>query len=370
MKLKLSVDDSIARFSVTEWDACAGEHPFVRHAFFRMLEESGTLGPMRGVLPKYVGLRDEAGVLVACAPAMLKWSNKREFGPEIRWLQEGEAKGCFLWPKFQVGVPFFPVIGPRLLVSERQDTQAIRSLLVESLHALAATLPELCVLNIMHLISGHALILQQQGWLISHEVRSVWYNPGHTSYGQYLAALPSRKRYMFAKERRKVQQLGLTISVLEGRDLSTDFWADFYAGYEKVCARYGNKPWLPAQVFSLLARYMPESIRVIAAFDGNRFIAGAFCLLDATTLYVQTWSSLHPLPELCFELICYRPVEFAIENGLACVDAGIEGVHKTRRDFAAENVPNAHWFYNDDLKKMAESVMGSDKSCTARKSHD
>jgi uncharacterized protein len=370
MKLSMGVANSIAKFTESEWDACAGGHPFVLHAFFRALEESGAVGPQLGIVLKYVGLRDEAGTLISCAPAMLKWGNKREFGPEIKWLKAGASTGCFSWPKFQVGVPLFPVMGPRLLVRQGFAVQPLRTTLIKGLHALAATQTKLAGLNLMHVTTEHAVALQQQGWLISHEVRSAWYNPGYTSYAEYLTALPHRKRYLFAKERRKVQQSGITLSVLNGTEIPPEFWTDFYAGYVQVCARYGNKPWLPEGIFGLLARHMPESIRVFAAFDGNRFVAGTFCLVDATTLYAQTWSALHSLPELCFELVCYRPIEYAIENRLACVDGGVVGKHKTQRDFAAELVPNAHWFYNDDLKTMACAVLGSGDNHLPGKTHD
>jgi uncharacterized protein len=358
MKLSIGVGNSIATFTESEWDACAGGHPFVRHAFFRALEESGSVRPQSGVVPKYVGLRDETGTLIACVPAMFKWSNKREFGPEIKWLKAGAATGCFSWPKFQVGVPLFPVMGPRLLVRQGHAVQPLRTALIKGMHALAATRPKLAALNIMHVTAEHAVALQQQGWLISHEVRSAWHNPGYTSPAEYLASLPHRKRYLLAKERRSVKKSGVTVSVLNGTEVSPAFWSVFYDGYAQVCARYGNKPWLPEGIFGLLARYMPESIRVFAAFDGDRYLAGVFCLEDATTLYAQTWSALHHLPELCFELVCYRPFEYAIENRIACIDGGVTGRHKTQRGYTAERIANAHWFYNDDLKTMARAVIG------------
>ena len=357
MQLKLFVAQSIDEIEASDWDLCAGEFLFARHGFLKALEQSGAVGASRGVLPRYVGLRDATGRLLACAPAMLKWGNKREFGPEIQWLRAGSQAACFAWPKLQVGTPFYPVMGPRLLTHPDFPAPALRAALVKCLQNLARQQAGLSVLNIMHASPEMARQWAGTGELTSHELRSVWYNPGHASFAGFVASLPERKRRKINKERRRVQQLGLQFRALEGDAITPELLAQYYQGHARVCARYGGKPWLPQAMFEQLRLNLPESLLLLAAFDGEEFVAGVFCLRNSNTLFSQTWSAMRFYPDLCFEMICYQPMAWAIEHGLSCVDAGLAGNHKTIRCFLEDPVLNVHWFFNQELKQLAQAVL-------------
>ena len=41
-ELSLSLHPAIAEIPAAEWDACAGDNPFVSHAFLSAVEESGS----------------------------------------------------------------------------------------------------------------------------------------------------------------------------------------------------------------------------------------------------------------------------------------------------------------------------------------
>ena len=52
----------VNRAEAAEWDACAGAgNPFVRHAFFAALEDSGSVSGRTGWLPLHVAIRDRQG---------------------------------------------------------------------------------------------------------------------------------------------------------------------------------------------------------------------------------------------------------------------------------------------------------------------
>jgi predicted N-acyltransferase len=364
MKLEAFVAESIDEIEASAWDLCAGEFLFARHGFLKALEQSGTVGASRSVLPRYLGLRDPAGRLVACAPAMLKWGSKREFGPEIQWLRAGSRAACFAWPKLQVGTPFYPVMGPRLLTHPDYAAPALRTALVQCLQKLARQQTGLSVFNIMHTSPELAGQWAGTGALTSHEMRSVWYNPGHASFADFVASLPERKRHKISRERRRVQQLGLQFRALRGDEITPGLLAQYYEGYARVCARYGGKPWLPASMFEQLRLHLPESMLLLAAFDGAEYVAGVFCLHNSTTLFSQTWSAMRFYPDLCFEMICYWPMAYAIEHGLSCIDAGLAGKHKTIRCFLEEPVLNVHWFFNQQLKELAQAVLAASATGT------
>lgn len=353
MKLSAKVFDTIAMLPEAAWDACAGEQPFVRYAFFLALERSGACTPERGVRPRYVTLWDERGELVACAPAMLKVGNKREFGPEIRWLRRGAAQGCFDWPKFQLGVPFFTVAGPRLLVPPGPHSPALQAVLLRVLAQLAEQRYRSGVLNLMHLERAQAEMLRALGWVISEESRTLWQNPGHLDWADYLASLPHRKRRQLSRERALAHASGLRFEVLHGEQFTPALVAEFYGAYCRVCAQHGNGPWLPPLYLAQLAATMPQTIRLFAAFDGKTLAAGVVAFVDSQSLYVQHWGALEARSAATFELLCYAPIEYAITQGLRRVDSGLAGAHKRRGGMTEDPVFHAHWFFDERLKALA-----------------
>ena len=359
MTLRASVVASILEVDAGEWNACARGRPFLQHAFFAALERSGTVGPNRGVVPEYLMLRDPDGRLLACAPAMLKTGTLAEYGPEHRWLKSGLARGCFAWPKYQCGVPLYPIRGPKLLLHPDAPRVRMESALVRALEDLAGRKHRTAALNVMQLDESQARAFRRNGWLLSSEQHAFWHNPGHASFDGYLAALPHRKRYMILKERRETLALGLEVRTLSGDQITTALLASYYAGHVAVCRRHGNRPWLPPALYDELVARMPQSVRMIAAFDGDAFVAGVFCLVDHDTLYLRTWSTLRELPTLCFELICYRPFIHAIEHGLAMVDSGLSGPHKRQRGYVDEPVFSAHWFLDPRLGALARETLAA-----------
>lgn len=352
-----SLRDSIAQIDETAWNRCAGPSPHLQHAFFLALERSGSVGPAAGILPKYLVLETRSDGLVACAPAMLKTGTWREYGPEHRWLNAAAAAGWFAWPKFQVGIPLHPVAGPKLLVRPGMPVDAVHKTFVDVLRSLAERWNLARVVNVMQVDAATAAMLEQHGALISHERRSIWHNPGHATFDAYLAALPARKRRQALVEGRTFRRLGLEVRTLHGHEVTPPLVHDFYEGFRRVCIRHGSPAWLPEAMFHELVAVMPGSVVLEAAFDGDRFVAGSFGLRDNETLYRLPWSAMASVRGLALELVCHRPKAYAIEHGLARIDAGVAALHKTCRGYAEEPACNAHWFLDDHLRAFARAVM-------------
>ena len=187
-----SLRDSIAEIEETAWNRCAGPSPHLQHAFFLALERSGSVGPAVGILPKYLLLKTRSDGLVACAPAMLKTGTWREYGPEHGWLNAAAAAGWFAWPKFQVGIPLHPVAGPKLLVRPGMPVDVVHKTFVDVLRTIAERWNLSRAVNVMQVDAATAATLERHGAFISHELRNIWHNPGHTTFDAYLATLPSR----------------------------------------------------------------------------------------------------------------------------------------------------------------------------------
>ena len=356
--LDLAIADSIFDVDARQWDICAGSNPWVRHGFFRALELSGCFGEGRGVVPRYVMLKERSGDVIACAPTVLKWGNKREFGPEIGWLAAGIATGCFSWPKYQADTPFFPRMAPKLLTRPDRDGSPLRAELLRVLYRLGARPDGRSAFSLMHIPPDMAAECASRGALISREIRSVWHTSGVGSFEEYVSRAPARRRRKWLGERRQVAELGLEFAVVGGAEASDGLIEQFYAGFRAVCERHGNQPWIPAETFRQLCIQLPDSVRLMTAFDGDRYVAGSFFLAGGDVLYFDSWSQPGDrLPALVFEMACYRPIEYAIANGLRTVDAGLFAGYKSMRGFVAEPVLNAHWFYNERLAGLARDAL-------------
>lgn len=355
--MKLLIKHSINEFTDSSWNSCAGSHPYVQHSFFRALEESGSVGPQRSLIPIYFALQDTTGQLIACAPAMLKWGNKREFGPEIEWLTAGIALDCFAWPKAQLGVPFCPMTGPRILVKEGMNKKFIQRSMLSAITRHLESKTHCTVFNLMNADADLIENTHTQNFLYSYEHNSIWRNKNYGTYTDYLQTLSWRQRYRLRKERSSEYFNDLTFLTLSGPQLPATFWQDFYQGYEQVCKSYGNNTWLPYEFYVRLGELQPESLIVFAAFRGEQYLASGLCLVDTNHLYIQNWSILDDTPDVCFELLCHMPIEYAIERKLTSIDSGPAGEHKIIRGFPAEAIANAHWFAHDDLRALAKQKL-------------
>src|SRR5699024_3568412 len=82
--------------------------------------------------------------------------------------------------------------------------------------------------------------------------------------------------------------------------------------------------------------------RYFVACHGDVPVGMAFMLLDDTTLYGRHWGSADDYHSLHFETCYYAGIEYCIEHGLACFDAGAQGEHKLRRGFEPVATWSAH----------------------------
>jgi hypothetical protein len=357
MVFDYSLRDSIAEIDSAAWNRCAGPSPHLQHAFFLALERSGSVGPAVGIAPKYLVLETRADGLVACAPAMLKTGTWREYGPEHGWLNAAAAAGWFAWPKFQVGIPLHPVAGPKLLVRPGMPVDVVHKTFVDVLQTIAKRWNLARVVNVMQVDAATAATLERHGAFISHEIRNIWRNPGHATFDAYLATLPARKRRQALVEGRRFRRLGLEVRTLHGHEITPPLVRDFYEGFRRVCTRHGSPVWLAEAMFHELVAVMPGAVVLEAAFDAGRFVAGGFGLRDGETLFRLPWSAVASTRDLMLELGCHRPKAYAIEHGLARIDAGVAAPHKTCRGYAEEPAFNAHWFLDDHLRGFAQAVM-------------
>ena len=197
----------VSELPADEWNALAGEYPFLRHEFLAAMEDSGCASARSGWSPRHLVLIDQRG-LAAAAPLYEKTHSWGEFVFDFAWARAAEQGGLAYYPKLVCAVPFTPATGPRLLC--RPDLPAA-PLRMELLHAMRERL------EAAQLSSVHALFLdqpartacEQDGWLLRRDCHFQWHNRGYRDFDDFLDGFSADKRKKARRERRRVLEQGI-----------------------------------------------------------------------------------------------------------------------------------------------------------------
>jgi predicted N-acyltransferase len=340
-QLTASVIDRIDAVPASEWDACAGpDNPFLRHAFLKALEDSGSVGRKTGWLPQHLILADESGALQAASPMYVKGHSQGEYIFDHGWADAYERAGGQYYPKLQVAVPFTPVPGPRLLT--RGGDTDVREALIGALRSVAEQ-SKLSSLHVTFCTEEEAAAMGEAGFLHRIGVQYHFDNPGYQSFDDFLGALASRKRKSIRKEREAIKQYGLTISALSGADITPRHWDAFFAFYIDTGGRKWGRPYLTRKFFDLIGATMADDVVLMFAEKDGQPVAGALNLKGTDCLYGRNWGCLDEFKFLHFELCYYQAIDYAIAHKLARVEAGAQGEHKIQRGYLPVATHSAHW---------------------------
>jgi predicted N-acyltransferase len=341
--LEARILDRIDAVPAADWDAGAGpQNPFLRHAFLKALEDSASVGRKAGWLPQHLVLTDEHGVLQAAAPMYVKGHSQGEYIFDHGWADAYERAGGRYYPKLQVAVPFTPVPGPRLLVRPQDDAAAVREGLMDALRSVIEQ-SGLSSLHVTFCTEEEAGVMEQAGFLHRVGVQYHWSNGGYRTFDDFLGALASRKRKAIRKERAAIDQYGLDIRVLSGKDIEPRHWDAFFAFYMDTGSRKWGRPYLTRKFFDLIGGSMAENVVLMFAEKDGRPVAGALNLRGTDCLYGRNWGCLDEFKFLHFELCYYQAIDYAIAHDLTRVEAGAQGEHKIQRGYLPVATHSAHW---------------------------
>jgi uncharacterized protein len=358
--LQVKLVQGIGQIEARTWDACVGpDQPFLRHAFLAALEDSGSASQRTGWLPLHL-VAESGGKLIGCAPMYLKSHSYGEYVFDWGWASAYERAGGTYYPKLQVAVPFTPVPGPRLLLTPGRDDTA-RSTLAHGLVSAAEQLGvsslhvTFCREDEWHEL-GAAGLLKRQG------VQYHWHNRGYRDFDDFLASLKHGRRKTIRKERARVREQGLSIEVLTGDTLIPDIWDAFYPFYRSTVDKRWGGAYLSKRFFTRLGETMPEQVVLVLARHGGRYIAGALNLIGEDTLYGRVWGCRRQFEFLHFEACYYQAIEFAIERGLARVEAGAQGPHKLQRGYEPVPTYSAHWIRDPGFRAAVERFLAEERA--------
>ncbi|MBX3264515.1 MAG: N-acetyltransferase [Labilithrix sp.] len=363
MTLELRVVERIAEVPEASWNALVREDasPFVEHAWLDCLEEAGCVGGRTGWLPRHLVLY-EGAELVAAAPAYLKTNSEGEFVFDWSWADLAERMGIAYYPKLILAVPFTPATGHRVLWHPSRDRGEVVAVFAEAVRTITREM-ELSGAHVLFPEPAEARLWGAAGLSLRHGVQYHWSNAGFTTFEDFLATLPQKKRTQIRRERKQPALDGLTISTLgEGELLGPNGAAiadTMHALYGATVDKYFyGRRYLKKRFFDLVRRRFTDRLAWTVARDaGGEIVAGAFNVRKDKVLYGRYWGATVDLPFLHFNVCYYHGVDAAIRGGLATFNPGAGGEHKRVRGFAPTTTYSAHHVEDPRLRAVLDAFL-------------
>jgi predicted N-acyltransferase len=374
-EITLEAVSSISAIPAAEWDACANPvadcggaskpyyNPFVSHAFFAAAEASGSATPRTGWGARHLIAKLD-DTIVGVVPCYLKSHSQGEYVFDRGWADAYERAGGRYYPKLQCSVPFTPATGPRLLIRDGVDRERIAEVLAAGLMALCNATNASSV-HVTFAREAEAKCLAQHGFLIRNDQQFHWHNNGYKTFDDFLATLNSRHRKAIKRERREALSAGITIHWLTGSEIDEAAWDAFFAFYMETGSRKWGRPYLTRSFFTQIGETMKQDVLLAMAKRNGRWIAGAINFVGSDTLFGRNWGAIEHHPFLHFEVCYYQAIDFAIQRGLAVVEAGAQGEHKLARGYLPQTTWSAHFIADPDLRRAIADYLKRERAYVA-----
>jgi predicted N-acyltransferase len=325
----------------------------VEHAFLRTLEESRSVAPRAGCVPRLVLARDAGGRLCGAIPMYLKTNSYGEFIFDWAWANASERAGVPYYPKLVAAVPFTPATGRRLPVLDAPDVDrdGVRAALLRGVRELAAE-ERASSVHFLFCTDDEKEFLAGHGYLPRLSMQFHWHNRAERpfeSFDDYLSTFRSQNRKQVRKERRVAAEHGLTFRTAIGAELEDGDWRALRAFYVENVARHGGRAYLTEAFFDRARDTLAHRLVATLAYRGREPVAGTINFEKGAHLYGRYWGCLDDFQMLHFELCYYRLIDRAIERRQALFEAGAQGEHKLKRGLLPSFTYSAHWLRHAGL---------------------
>jgi len=356
--MKIELASSLRNIDKNQWNKLnICNHPFTSYEFLNALETSNSVSTKTGWTPKHILVKSAANDLIGASPNYLKMHSYGEYIFDHSWANAFENAGGQYYPKLLSAIPFTPATGPRILLSpQKNNNDEIFKLIIGTYEQLVKN-NNLSSAHINFITKQLSDTLNKRNWIKREGLQFHWYNKKYQSFDDFLDELKSTKRKAIKKERKKINEYGLTIERLTGDALNVKIWDSFYEFYLSTIDKKWGGAYLTKDFFYSINRSMKNKILLVIAKKNNDIIAGALNFIGKNTLYGRNWGSKLDIPFLHFELCYYQAIEYAIENKIQIVEAGAQGHHKIQRGYIATSTYSAHYIQNDSFDKAVRGFV-------------
>ncbi len=350
--MEVIIANSIDQFKPHEWDALNEEkNPFVSWNFFKALEVGNCVGKHSGWIPQYFGVIKNQE-LTAALPLYVKTDSYGEFIFDWQWAQAYARYGLPYYPKLTSAIPYSPISAPKLLGSLEDHRLFL--------------LPKLREFYQKHDFSGlHFLFTREEEKELLNEIdcqerdsiQYHWHRGRCESFEDFLRSHKKSRRKSIKRERREIQESGLEICTLSGKDISKADIEFFYQCYLTTIDKKWSQAYLSLDFFDYLITNSPDSVSLFLVKREDKPIASALYLHSKTTLFGRYWGAMEEVNFLHFELCIYRGIELCLEKGLKIFEAGAQGEHKRMRGFKPIFTKSFHHLKHPDFFKAVTDFL-------------
>ncbi|MBI5717091.1 MAG: N-acetyltransferase [Burkholderiales bacterium] len=357
------VHDDPHAVSRDEWNGLLTQQAeptiFMRHEYLCALHESGSAVPRTGWAPRFVTLHAQ-GRLQAAAALYLKSHSYGEYVFDWSWAEAYRRHGQRYYPKLLGAVPFTPVAGTRLLVSQARW----RDRLVAAVHAMALE-TGLSSAHVIFVDEADGEAFARAGWMMRHGVQFHWQadpDAPSSDFATFLATLQRDKRRKIAQERRRVAEQGVRFTAHEGSGITEPLWDFFHHCYTLTYQAHHSTPYLTRGFFSAMAQVLPEHWVLFVARRGEVPVGCSLIAIDPgrRIAYGRYWGATEFVPCLHFEACYYQPLSWCLERGYVRFEGGAQGEHKMARGLLPVRTSSAHWLRDPRFAAAVADFLGAE----------
>jgi predicted N-acyltransferase len=354
----LRIVDSIASVPAQQWNALeTGGNPFVRHEFLLTLERTSCVGGATGWTPCHLLLQSASGDVEAALPLYSKSDSWGEFVFDWSWARAYQQAGLSYYPKLISMPPFTPATGPRLLAKTHDARTRLAAALIEYARA-----QRVSSAHLLFVTDADRAALGSPDYLWRKDCQFHWHNHDFPSFDAFLATFRSEKRKKALRERRRVQENGISFRTLPGEEMDARLWEIVFGFSAGTFAVRGHEHYLNVNFFRAVSAALPGAVVVkLAEFEGTP-IATAIFFRGGDTLYGRYWGAAAEFHSLHFETCYYQGIEYCIEQGLRRFEPGTQGEHKVPRGFEPTQTWSAHWIADPRFRRAIDSYLDQERT--------
>ncbi|MBC3812768.1 GNAT family N-acetyltransferase [Undibacterium aquatile] len=352
---RMGFASSLSDIGQEQWDSLLksdpSANPFLSYAFLHALHSSGSASAKTGWHPYYLTIWQDKTLVGAC-PLYQKTHSYGEYVFDWSWAQAYQQHGLQYYPKLLSAIPFTPVTGSRIIASDN----TVRNLLLENLKNLTLS-GDFSSCHILFPDENQITQLKNAGFLIRAGVQFHWQNDQHSDFESFLNTLSKKKRKNIRAERKKVQELGIVFSHIQGLDANEEDWLFFKRCYDATYENHHSKPYLNLEFFTQIGNTMPQHVHLIFAIKDGKKIAASLLIFNQSKVYGRYWGCVEHYPCLHFETAYYQAIEFCIKNGIRTFEGGAQGEHKMARGFLPQKTASAHFLTHPEFSNAVANFL-------------